>query len=53
MHLRPGTYNIEIRESGQTRFAEKVYVAPGKTRTCILSCDAPMSTLRRHARMAA
>jgi len=31
MHLRPGNYNIEIREAGQVRFAENVYVVPGKT----------------------
>lgn len=31
MHLRPGTYKIEIREGGQTPFAEQVYVAAGKT----------------------
>jgi len=31
MRLRPGTYNIEIREGGQTPFAEKVYVVAGKT----------------------
>src|SRR5579872_5969821 len=31
MHLRPGTYNIEIRENGQTPFASKIYVALGKT----------------------
>jgi len=31
MHLRPGSYNIEIREAGQTRFSEQVYVAAGKT----------------------
>jgi hypothetical protein len=31
MHLRAGSYNIEIREHGQTPFAEKVYVAAGKT----------------------
>lgn len=31
MHLRPGTYNIEIRESGHTQYSEKVYVASGKT----------------------
>lgn len=31
MHLRPGSYNIEIRENGQTPFAQKVYVAAGKT----------------------
>jgi len=31
MHLRPGTYNIEIREGGNTPFAQKVYVVAGKT----------------------
>jgi len=31
MHLRPGNYNIEIRENGQTPFAQQVYVAAGKT----------------------
>ena len=31
MHLRPGSYNIEIREGGSTRYAEKVYVVAGKT----------------------
>ena len=31
MHLRPGAYNIEIREGGQTPFAEKVFVVAGKT----------------------
>jgi len=31
MRLRPGTYNLEIREGGQTPFAEKIYVVPGKT----------------------
>jgi len=31
MHLRPGSYNIEIREAGQTHFNQKVYVAAGKT----------------------
>ena len=31
MHLRPGTYNIEIRGAGGARYAEKVYVAAGKT----------------------
>ena len=31
MHLRPGNYNIEIREAGHTQFAERVYVVPGKT----------------------
>ena len=31
MYLRPGSYTIEIREGGRTRFAEKVYVVAGKT----------------------
>ena len=31
MYLRPGNYNIEIREGGQTRYAERVYVVAGKT----------------------
>jgi hypothetical protein len=31
MHLRPGNYNIEIREAGRNMFAERVYVIPGKT----------------------
>ena len=31
MHLRPGNYNIEIRENGQTPFAQSVYVTAGNT----------------------
>jgi len=31
MHLRPGSYNIEVREGGQTHYAERVYVVAGKT----------------------
>jgi PEGA domain-containing protein len=31
MHLRPGNYNIEIREAGKTQYAERVYVVAGKT----------------------
>jgi PEGA domain len=31
MHLRPGTYNIEIKEAGRVRYAEKIYVVAGKT----------------------
>ena len=31
MRPRPGSYNIEIKEGGQTPFAEKVYVVAGKT----------------------
>jgi hypothetical protein len=31
MHLRPGSYNIDIREAGESRYAQKVYVAAGKT----------------------
>jgi hypothetical protein len=31
MYLRPGSYNIEIKEAGRTQFAERVYVTAGKT----------------------
>jgi hypothetical protein len=31
MHLRPGSYNIEIREGGQTLYTDNVYVTAGKT----------------------
>ncbi|MGO4885282.1 MAG: PEGA domain-containing protein [Bryobacteraceae bacterium] len=31
MHLRPGAYNIEIRELGATKFSQRVYVAAGRT----------------------
>ena len=31
LHLRPGNYNIELRGPGGAQYAEKVYVAPGKT----------------------
>ena len=31
MHLRPGSYNIEIRENGETPFSQKIYVVAGKT----------------------
>ena len=31
MHLRPGSYNLEIREANTTQFAQKVYVVAGKT----------------------
>lgn len=31
MHLRPGSYNVEIRENGTTPFKQQVYVAAGKT----------------------
>ena len=31
MYLRPGSYNIEIREGNHTQFAQKVYVVAGKT----------------------
>ena len=31
MYLRPGNYNIEVRQGGQTAFAQKVYVTAGKT----------------------
>jgi hypothetical protein len=31
MHLRPGTYNIEVKEAGRTPFAQRVYIVAGKT----------------------
>ncbi len=31
MHLRPGSYNIELRATGLPKYAEKVYVVAGKT----------------------
>jgi hypothetical protein len=31
MHLRPGNYNIEIRDRGRTVFGERVYVMADKT----------------------
>jgi hypothetical protein len=31
MHLRPGSYDIEVRAPGRTQFDRKVYVAAGKT----------------------
>lgn len=31
MYLRPGNYNIEIREGSRTEFAQRVYVVAGKT----------------------
>jgi hypothetical protein len=31
MHLRPGSYNIEIREAGRIAYNEKVYVVADKT----------------------
>lgn len=31
LYLRPGRYNIEIRELGATKFVQEVYVVPGKT----------------------
>jgi len=31
MHLRPGNYNIQIRQDGQQEFAQNVYVTAGKT----------------------
>src|SRR5689334_12279855 len=31
MYLRPGSYNIEIREGGRTQFAERIYVVADKT----------------------
>jgi len=31
MHLRPGSYKIEIKEAGNTQYAESVYVVAGRT----------------------
>ncbi len=31
MHLRPGNYNIEIRDNGETLLSQRVYVVAGKT----------------------
>ena len=31
MYLRPGAYNIEVRDGGNTQFHQKVYVVAGKT----------------------
>lgn len=31
MHLRPGSYDIEVREQGRPQFDQKVYIAAGKT----------------------
>jgi hypothetical protein len=31
MHLRPGSYNIEIKEAGRTPYAERIYVLRDKT----------------------
>jgi hypothetical protein len=31
MHLRQGSYSIEIRHSGETTFSQSIFVTPGKT----------------------
>src|SRR5690349_3625741 len=31
MYLRPGSYNLEIREAGNTQYTEKIFVVAGKT----------------------
>lgn len=31
MHLRPGSYTIEVKHAGQPGFSERVYVVAGKT----------------------
>lgn len=31
MNFRPGSYDIEVRQAGQSQFDKKVYVAAGKT----------------------
>jgi hypothetical protein len=33
IHLRPGSYNIEVRAPGAASFEQKVYVVGGKTTT--------------------
>jgi len=43
LHLRPGSYNIELRAPGRMKYAERIYVAPGKTVHVnpVLSAQAP------------
>ena len=31
MHLKPGSYDIEVRDQGRTELDQKVYIAAGKT----------------------
>jgi hypothetical protein len=31
MHLRPGNYNLEIKENGADRYSESIYVVAGRT----------------------
>jgi len=31
MHLRPGNYNLEIKENGADRYSESIYVTAGRT----------------------
>jgi len=31
LHLRPGTYNIEVREAGEPTLKQQVFIAAGKT----------------------
>ncbi len=31
MHLKPGSYDVEVREQGRPQFEQKVYIAAGKT----------------------
>ena len=31
LHLRPGNYNIEVRAPGYMHYAERIFVAPGRT----------------------
>ena len=31
MHLKPGSYDIEVREQGRTQLDQNVYIAAGKT----------------------
>ena len=31
MYLRPGSYNLEVKEAGKTVYSERIYVVAGKT----------------------
>ena len=39
MHLRPGDYNIEIREAGVSKFTERVLASPARRCICTPRCD--------------
>jgi hypothetical protein len=44
LHLRPGSYNIELRAPGGMQYAERIYVMPGKT--LHVNPDLPVQTQR-------